>query len=59
MEFKTSHVVTFINPLPDEIGLIMRILEINGDRAIVEYMVGMNINPTGIVLLSDIKFWNS
>jgi hypothetical protein len=52
---KTNDIVKFTNPLPDETGLVMRVLEVNSDRLLVEYLVGMNINPSGIVFLSDVE----
>ena len=54
--FKVNQLVTFINPFPDEIGLVMRVLEVNGDRLLVEYQVkNLEILPTGIVRTCEVK----
>jgi len=52
---KTNDLIRFTAPLPDETDLTMRIIEMRGDRMLVEYLVGMNINPTGIVQVSDVE----
>ena len=52
---KTNDLIRFTAPLPDETDLTMRIIEMRGDRMLVEYLVGMNINPTGIVQVSDME----
>jgi hypothetical protein len=52
---KQNDVIKFKHPMPDETNLTMRIIEVNDDRLLVEYLVGMNINPTGIVQLSDVN----
>jgi hypothetical protein len=50
-----NDLVKFSNPNQDEIGLTMKVIEVNGDRALVEYQVGMNINPTAIVMTAEIE----
>jgi hypothetical protein len=52
---KQDDIVKFTNPMPDEIGLTMKVLEIDGSWLLVEYLVGMNINPTGIASLSEVE----
>ena len=47
--------VKFTNPMQDEIGLTMKVLEVNGDRLLVEYNVDMHIKPSGIVLVADVE----
>jgi hypothetical protein len=52
--FQVNDLVKFANPLPEETGLVMRVLEVNGDRLLVEYRVNMVILPTGIVNTNDV-----
>lgn len=37
-----------------EAAIIMTVLEINGDRCLVQYELGWTINPTAVILLSEI-----
>lgn len=50
-----SSLVVFINPFPDEIGLVMKVLEVNGDRLLVESLVNQPINPTSVILAADVE----
>ena len=59
MNIKTGDIVQFTNPMADEItadgnSVKMQVLEVNGERALVVYLVGMRINPTGVIMLKDV-----
>lgn len=50
-----NSIVEFVNSNPDEVGLTMRVIEVNESRILVEYLVGLTINPTAVILLSDVR----
>lgn len=52
---RPGDLVRFKNPTSDEKNLVMRVVEVNGDRILVEYQVGMNINPTQTIAANEIK----
>lgn len=52
---KKKDFVMLINPLPDEVGLIMSVLEMRGDRVLVEAQVDMNLKPTAIYLEYELE----
>ena len=48
--------VKFTNPMDDsESHLVMKILELRGDRVLVEYLLDMPYNPTANVMLDEIE----
>lgn len=55
MDIKTGDTVRFVNPTPDEEGLTMRVIELRGERILVEFLVGLDINPTGNVMVVDVE----
>lgn len=52
---KKGDFVMLKNPLPDEIGLILSVVEMRGDRVLVEAQVDMNLKPTTVYLVDDIE----
>jgi hypothetical protein len=51
-----NSIVEFKNPYPDEIGLTMRVLEVNGDRLLVEQQAkNLEFLPTTIVQINEVK----
>jgi hypothetical protein len=52
----TGQLVKFTHPVDDsESHLVMKVLELRGDRVLVEYILNMPYNPTANVVLSDIE----
>ena len=52
--------VVFCDPQPDELDadgkqIPMRVLEVNGDRLLLQSLVDMNIKPTSVHPLVDVK----
>ncbi len=54
-KLKAGTIVQFANPEdPEEADLRMRILEDNGNRVLVEYLFGWDINPTQTIPRKDV-----
>jgi hypothetical protein len=52
---KVGDTVVWAKPEGNETGDVMLVLEVNGDRTLVEYQnAGMGIKPTGIVRTADL-----
>lgn len=52
---KTNDMVKFANPMPDEDASgVYRVVEVNGDRCIIEVQVEMAIKPTQVVMVADL-----
>jgi hypothetical protein len=50
-----NDIVKFKTPFADEIGVTMKVIEVNGDRCFIEYLnIGMNIIPTAVFYTSDL-----
>jgi hypothetical protein len=54
-EIKVNNKVQYAEPMADEIGVTFKVIEVNGDRCIIEALVGMEFNPTYVALTSDLK----
>lgn len=53
---KIGDTVKFINGLyPDEKGARYRIVEINGDRAVIEFICNLPIPPQSIAKISELE----
>lgn len=57
---QVNDVVEFVNPQPDEImpnglSVRMRVLEVNGDRVLVEFDVPMGVKPTSVVSIYALR----
>ena len=52
---KKGDFVMLTNPLPDESGLILSVLEMRGDRVLVEAQVDMNLKPTTVYMVDDLE----
>lgn len=52
---KKGDAVMFKNPLPDEIGLMLFVLEMRGDRVLCEAEVDMNFKPTAVYQVEDLE----
>jgi len=59
MSIKTGDLVTFKNGLyPDEDGAVYKVLEINGDRCILEFVSGnMIIAPQSVAFLAELEVY--
>lgn len=55
MQIKVNDIVEFIEPFDDEAGTTYKVLEVNGDRCIIELICDMRIRPTWIRLTNDLK----
>ncbi len=55
MSIQVNDLVEFIEPLADEVGTTYRVLEVNGDRCVIEFICDMRIRPTFVRLLADLK----
>jgi len=55
MSIQVNDLVEFIEPFEDEVGTTYRVLEVNGDRCIIEYVCDMRIRPTSVRLVADLK----
>lgn len=52
---KNGDTVQFKQPYSDEIGLQMRVLEMRGDRVLVEAQVDMFLKPTSVHLVAELE----
>jgi hypothetical protein len=52
---KTGDTVKFRNPLPDEIGMTYTVIEVNGDRCVIEANTGMTFNPQQVAKVTDLE----
>ena len=52
---KKGDFVMLTNPLPNEAGLILSVVEMRGDRVLVEAQVDMNLKPTTVYLVEDLE----
>lgn len=59
MKIKPGDLVVFRKGLyADEEGAVYRVLEINGDRVILEFAnTNMTIRPQSVAMLSDLDLW--
>jgi hypothetical protein len=55
MLFSPDDIVEFVDPLEDEVGTTYRVVEVNGDRCIIELVCDMRIRPTWVRLVADLK----
>lgn len=55
MSFSLNDIVEFVDPLDDEVGTTYRVVEVNGDRCIIELVCDMRIRPTWVRLVADLK----
>lgn len=55
MSIQVNDIVEFIELFEDEVGTTYRVIEVNGDRCIIEYVCTMRIRPTFVRLVSDLK----
>lgn len=55
MVFSPDDIVEFAAPLDDEVGTTYRVVEVNGDRCIIELVCDMRIRPTWVRLVADLK----
>lgn len=55
MSLKVNDLVEFIEPMEDELGTTYRLIELNGDRCLIELVCEMRIRPTWVRLVADLK----
>lgn len=55
MTIEVNDIVEFIEPFEDEEGTTYTVLEINGDRCVIELICDMRIRPTWTRLVADLK----
>ena len=48
-------IVEFVVPFDDEVGTQYRLVELNGDRCVIELICDFTIRPTWTRLVSDLK----
>jgi hypothetical protein len=48
-------IVRYKDPMPDEIGITYKVLEVNGDRVIIQADVNLPIPPTTIANTKDLE----
>ncbi len=47
--------VEFAEPMADEVGVTFTIVEMNGDRCVIEANVDMPIKPQTVAMVADLK----
>jgi hypothetical protein len=52
---KNGDFVMFTVPLSDEEGVLFQVLEMRGDRAMIEAQVDMNFKPTQVNQVEDLE----
>ena len=52
---RLGDMVEFVEPFDDEVGATYRLVEINGDRCVIELICDMTIRPTWTRLTADLK----
>lgn len=55
MAIKVGDLVEFIEPMDDEVGTTYRLIELNGDRCVIELVCDMKIRPTWVRLVADLR----
>ena len=55
MSLQVNDLVEFIEPMEDEAGTTYRLVELNGDRCVIELVCDMRIRPTWVRLVADLK----
>lgn len=56
---KVGDTVKMVQPTPDESGLErFRVLELRGDRVLVEFLCDLRVPPTYVFPLSDVEVVN-
>ena len=55
MSIEVNDIVEFIEPFDHEEGTTYTVLEVNGDRCVIELIFEMRIRPTWTRLVSDRK----
>jgi len=52
---KVNDTVKYSEPMKDEVGMTFQVIEVNGDRCIIEANNGMHIKPTYVAKVADLS----